>query len=724
MWLMTTRNRPDACKALIDAMTALRDVPEFAVMIDHTEADALAYAGVPWPAHWHVHISDDHLEMAAAVTRLIEMYPGQPFYGLACDHARPATKGWAAELEISAGDWNVAWPNDGWVKGRRPDRPWMPRICGAVVLGGKLVQTLGWAMLPGLVHLYIDDAMEALGDRLGLLRYRPDVLVRPDRPETTGKPYDDNAKRIHKGVAYTANDLETLKAWRDGEGMIRDVERVSQASGIQPIDTLITFACVKVGDRYDAKWVNILLDMVRRHVPGEVKFRFVCITDDPEGLADGIEVVFAEQGLRDWWAKMQLFKPDTFAAGSRIVYLDLDSLVLDSLDEILSYRGPLAMLRDFYFDDELGSGVMMWGVDGSTRDLWTDWVLSGEPRLEGGDQAWLLRMRPNAIRLQDVYPGKFVSYKAHCRVAIPDGATVVSFHGFPKNDEAPEAWVKEVWKIGGVGLTKARVALNTEDSVILDNMRSASKRSLRWVRKCVSHGRAAVLVGGGASVADHLDEIRSMAANGADIFALNGAAQYLQKNGVAPKYLVLVDPREANARFIDNDPAAHYLIASQCAPEIIERAIRHTHDPDDFGSGDDITLFHLDVPGAEAHKPPLADACWCSTTVGLTALGLVYMLGYRMMHLYGYDSSYREGRLHAYEQMLTEQEGRQIEVWCEGRSFITSPVMLKQTEEFQTASSMLADAGAVIAVHGDGLLPHVARTMANRRNAAPEEKAA
>ncbi len=717
MWFLVTRNRPDDCQALIDAMVALGDVPEVAVMIDRGTAE---YGSVRWPDHWSIHWSEEHLEFSRATNALLSLYPDRATYGLLADHARPKTKGWNTALEIAASDWNVAYCEDGYLRGRRQDEPWRPHLSGSVCLGGNLVRALGWITLPSLVHLYVDDALEHIGDTLGLMRFLPNVRIETVRAEVSGRPMDENRQRLYRGQPFAEADRNEFATWRDTEAPAL-IDRIAASRNVDPLAPVVTFACVKVGDRYDAKWVNILLDMVKRHVPEGYKFDFACVTDDPDGLDPGIKVIFADPSLSGWWAKLQLFSPRVFSAGQRIIYFDLDTLILDNLDELLSYRGPLAALRDFYRPDGLGSGVMLWGVGEGETDIWNDWELSGRPQPEGGDQAWLEAVRPATIRLQDVFPGKFVSYKVDCRLTIPEGAAVCCFHGFPKNDEAPEAWVKEVWKIGGVGRTKALVTLNTTDAVIFDNIREASARELPWVKKMGAHSTVALLVGGGASLKGSIDMIRAMAAHGAHIFALNGAARYLRENGVAPKFLVVIDPRPANARFIEGDPAEIYLLASQCAPEIIDAALRQNAGI--WDAPRNVQLFHLAIPGAKAITPT-ADFCWCSTTVGLTAMGLVHMMGYRTQHLFGYDSSYHDGNLHAYEQTLTEQEGRRIEVWGAGRTFTTSPVMLKQTEEFQNISSALADAGATIAVHGDGLLPHVARELSRMREASTLENAA
>lgn len=206
----------------------------------------------------------------------------------------------------------------------------------------------------------------------------------------------------------------------------------------------LTVACVLAKPGYGREWVTRLERMVRSNLT--VPHRFVCLTDDDGGLKCRTKMLPA--GLRfgsGWWAKLALFKPGMF--GGTVLYLDLDSLIVGNLDFVAKFNGDFAILRDFYRPDGYGSGVMLWTKP--YPHVWERWLDEGAPQHPLGDQGWMEQAVPNAYRLQDEFPHKFVSYKVHCkeRDEIPEGAAVISFHGEPKNkDFPPEHWVTKTWK--------------------------------------------------------------------------------------------------------------------------------------------------------------------------------------------------------------------------------------------------------------------------------------
>lgn len=279
------------------------------------------------------------------------------------------------------------------------------------------------------------------------------------------------------------------------------------------------------------------------------------------------------------------------------------------------------------------------------------------------------------------------------------------------------------------------ICCNTEDETLFQNIEINSRRDLEWISEVPAHDGHAVIVGGGPSLKDSIETIRWRQGLGQKVFALNGAAKFLSSQGIQVDYLVVLDAREANASFLSLCSVKHALFASQCHPRLLDIALGDDC-PDECkaGHGSDevihlaapnfvlrVSLWHPKIDGIEDHLPDRRESLTLiggGTTVGLSAMCLAYTMGYRKLHLFGYDSSHKEDEGHAYAQPMNDKEPV-CKVTVFGKTFKSSLAMAKQAEFFPTVSDNLIDLGCVITVDGDGLLPFVVREIAKRANAAP-----
>lgn len=115
-------------------------------------------------------------------------------------------------------------------------------------------------------------------------------------------------------------------------------------------DTLPIVMCMKWGRMYGPEYVNRLLAGVRRHLPRA--FRFVCFTDDPAGLAPGVEVLpLPELGLPPGhpdlrWRKLGLFRRDLGGLRGMGLFLDLDLVIVGDLTPFFELPGDFLIIRD------------------------------------------------------------------------------------------------------------------------------------------------------------------------------------------------------------------------------------------------------------------------------------------------------------------------------------------------------------------------------------------
>jgi hypothetical protein len=485
---------------------------------------------------------------------------------------------------------------------------------------------------------------------------------------------------------------------------------------------MLHICCIRAGTAFGSEYVDILHDMVRRNLAEGYAGEFTCFTDQPDKLAVGIIVRPLPVDLPGWWSKLALFRADLFPAGDRVIFFDLDTVITGRLDEILAYQGDFAILRDFYRQDGLQSSVMAWEA-GTNTEIWETYKAARCPMMDpGGDQAWIEHThRDKAIRLQDVFPDLFCSYKL--TQSIPAKASVCIFHGHPRPHEIVTGWVPEVWKIGGLSKAELDVICNTEIEKIYGNVRSASARDLPWFDfdDDGAHDRHAVIVGSGPSLSDPgvIDEIKWRAGLGQDIWALNGAASFLYRNDIAPAAFVMCDARQENANFaLGVQPNTECLLASQCAPSVFD-ALAFVNRK--------VTLWHPNIEGILDHIGTHPDKpihlIGGGTTVGINAITLAFLRGYRKIHLYGFDSCYRDDEHHAFPQSLNDGE-RILDVLYGERKFRCAPWMSGQATEFIDLWHELTSQGVVITAHGEGLIQSIAHDLQRNGTMHPFEQRA
>lgn len=242
------------------------------------------------------------------------------------------------------------------------------------------------------------------------------------------------------------------------------------------------------------------------------------------------------------------------------------------------------------------------------------------------------------------------------------------------------------------------VTCNVADDVLEENIRENSllKQHEQWVEMSPPNDGHAVLVGSGPSLKDTLDTVRWRKAEGQVIFALNNAANYLASQGIESDYQVIMDARRKTASLVG--PARKHLFASQVDPYLFEKV-------------PNAVLFQPCMEGIDAFLPPY-DKSYAliggGTTVGLSAMCLAFAMGYRKLHLFGYDSCHAEDSAHVVPQKINSDEPWGTMQW-NGKTYKGSITMLRQAELFQPVCNNLLDMGCTITVDGSGLIPDIAR---------------
>lgn len=243
---------------------------------------------------------------------------------------------------------------------------------------------------------------------------------------------------------------------------------------------MITVACVfKSAGDYDAGYVERLATAVHRTL--SLPHRFVCLSDVPHKIGMDLkshvdQMILLRHDWPSWWAKMEMFN-----LPGPVLYLDLDTVLIDSINELADWvtrsKDCLLMLRDFY-TNKRSTGILGWNGDLRwITDSFIEQVASGATWRQQshavhlitkrgrfrGDQDWLRSFLPDHPELsvalaQDVMPGIY-SYKVHVREhnAVPNDARIICFHGRPRPHQIQTApWMAEFWGASAISLQETK----------------------------------------------------------------------------------------------------------------------------------------------------------------------------------------------------------------------------------------------------------------------------
>lgn len=231
---------------------------------------------------------------------------------------------------------------------------------------------------------------------------------------------------------------------------------------------MYNIVCVKWGKKYGPEYVNILQAMVKRHLT--LSHRFICFTDDKTGLNADIETFpLIETQLEGWWHKLTLFKSDLFGLTGRTLYMDLDVVIIDSIDCFFNdYDDRFVIIKDWNSNARFtfwNSSVFLYDI-GKLSFVWDNFSEEQSKRIGGGDQIWITRQIPDATTWPKTWCRSFKyecvdngpyrdAAENHNKDGIPDGCKIVIFHGQPNPPDAltgkvlryPAAsWIADYWR--------------------------------------------------------------------------------------------------------------------------------------------------------------------------------------------------------------------------------------------------------------------------------------
>ena len=213
----------------------------------------------------------------------------------------------------------------------------------------------------------------------------------------------------------------------------------------------LTIATVlKSGGDFKPEHVTALYYSITKLLPAPLDFKFVCLTDMESVVVNTIPLT---EDLFGWWSKLELFKPGQFDT-ELVFYMDLDTMVWSDFSFILSYEGGFCITEDFYRKRKRCQSTLMLFKPTACKPIWDYYQRSScvfdtakVPPYKG-DQGFIEKAIKNPDFFQDLWPGKFISYKQHCCrnrnpdkfIGVPEETSVICFHGKPR------PWETALWR--------------------------------------------------------------------------------------------------------------------------------------------------------------------------------------------------------------------------------------------------------------------------------------
>lgn len=197
---------------------------------------------------------------------------------------------------------------------------------------------------------------------------------------------------------------------------------------------------------YGPETVNTLRRMVQRHYPHP--HRFICVTDDPQGIDPDIEIVplwtdFAElehpygPKFPNCYRRLRAFHPEIGRVfGERFVSIDLDCVITADVTPVWNRPEDIVLWGGTH-ETTPYNGSMLLMTAGARPQVWTEFHPVCSPRharragFFGSDQAWISYvLGPHEARW--THADGVYSWRLDCQPPekpLPDNARIVLFHG-------------------------------------------------------------------------------------------------------------------------------------------------------------------------------------------------------------------------------------------------------------------------------------------------------
>ena len=257
---------------------------------------------------------------------------------------------------------------------------------------------------------------------------------------------------------------------------------------------------------------------------------------------------------------------------------------------------------------------------------------------------------------------------------------------------------------------KKPIVVTPQDCMPIEDIRmnilTNAKRIPSTIKRCKWNDEEVAIVSAGPSLKKNLEHIRQLQNRNVRIVCVKHSHNTLLENNIQPWGCTILDPRPFNEKsthgFVRKEllaephPRVIYFVATMSNPDVV------THLLDKKAKVVAWDAYCNAIEGWDAFKDKLLITG--GTCAGMRSIGLLHTLGFRTMHLYGFDSCI-EGEPEDKDELA--EDGRKkwlkVSVGEENKPYWTTGELLAQAQDFEKLMQR-EEVDLDIHVHGDGLV--------------------
>ena len=189
------RGRPELLKVMIDSFKLTSSFSDLVIGLDLDDPCLPKYREMFPDLNLQVFNRKTTVQI---INKLMVKYPDYDYYSVSNDDMVYLTKDWDTKMCVKGHMNSPQEPN--MIKKHGKAAVGFPCL---MVVDSRLPKAIGWLMYPKLEHCCGDNFWYWIADRLKILKYHSDVIIRHDHYLLVGKEKDDTYKR--------SNNMDRMK---------------------------------------------------------------------------------------------------------------------------------------------------------------------------------------------------------------------------------------------------------------------------------------------------------------------------------------------------------------------------------------------------------------------------------------------------------------------------------------------------------------------------------